>query len=432
MKHKLKGVLCLLLILAVMPLTAGCSEEPTPYETNNAENYTLSIKFDGNGGTFTTNDTSVIMDSYNPAQLPVGASGKAELPLLSPDDPRRGEEDSFTAVRNGYFLAGWYTQKGDDSYSGRWDFDSDRLEVDPVKTYSAETPVLTLYAAWIPLFSMEFVDLTTGQTMGDYRYDPTAVTVEMPKWDEETGKLNLFKLPEKKGYTLAKAYYDAEKTLPIETDTIVHTGTIDYETGTASNSAMKVYLEWNEGVWYHIYSAKAFLAVNDPSAKRVLCADLDFTDHVWTSTHGFFSGEIYGNGHAMKNITVIQSDGNKLNTGLFGSIMEGAKLSDITFENLTLTVQGGIRKADSAIGLLAGTVESGALLENVSLVNSTLLISSESYFGVDNYAIGLVCGIGDDTGVTLINVTCGATGENPDSLTVTADGNTVTVTHSEE
>ena len=97
MKLKTKGILILLLLLTVL-LVTGCAEEPTPYEVNDAEHFTVSVKYDANGGTFTTN-TAVIVDSYDAA-----ATG-GKIALLSPDNALR-RNDAFTAVNNGYFLAG--------------------------------------------------------------------------------------------------------------------------------------------------------------------------------------------------------------------------------------------------------------------------------------------------------------------------------------
>ena len=125
MKLKNKGILLFILLLTAL-LVTGCAQEPTPYEVNDAEHFTVSVKYDANGGTFTTN-TAVIVDSYDAA-----ATG-GKIALLSPDNALR-RNDAFTAVNNGYFLAGWYrecTRQADGTcvYAGRWDFEKDLLEV---------------------------------------------------------------------------------------------------------------------------------------------------------------------------------------------------------------------------------------------------------------------------------------------------------------
>lgn len=102
MKLKTKTLLVVLL-LGIMILTAGCAPEVSPYEVNDSQGYNVSIVYDANGGTFTTN-TSIITDSYNVSEVPV-KDGKAQIALISPDNPVRGN-DAFEAVNSGYFLAG--------------------------------------------------------------------------------------------------------------------------------------------------------------------------------------------------------------------------------------------------------------------------------------------------------------------------------------
>ena len=44
-----------------------------------------------------------------------------------------------------------------------------------------------------------------------------------------------------------------------------------------------------------------------------------------------------------------------------------------------------------------------------------------------DYVIGLVCGMGDPTAVEKSQITCKAVGEDPASVKITVDGNTVTL-----
>ena len=432
MKLKTKGILILVLMLAVSLLASGCSQEPTPYELNDAENFTVSVRYDANGGTFTTN-TSIIVDSYDPAQAPVGSNGMAQIALLSPDAEAR-RNDAFAAVNNGYFLAGWYRERTEQAdgtyvYSGKWDFESDRLEVDPAGEYASAEPVLTLYAAWVPMFSIEFRDLESGETLSTLTYDPTVgADLTVPALNEETGAVEMHKFPARSGYTFNGAYYDAEGTIPVDTEQVVHTGTVDYATGTAEDSAMTLYIDWTEGEWYHIYNVEQFLDNASVSGNYVLHADLDFTDEIWPTSlmYGNFSGSIQGNGHTMRNIQVTQTNNSKVNAGLFGNLTETASLTDLTFENVTFTIQSGTRVVGTSYGLLAGTLSASAELENVTIAGSTLQIDSSCYFGVDEYVIGLVCGMGDASGVTA-DVDCQVVGDAPERIVATVEGNEVTL-----
>ena len=85
MKLRIKTVLLTLLALGSVCLFTACGSEKTPYDINNEENYTVSVKFDANGGVFTTN-TSVIVDSYNVSAMNADEDGYVEIPLLTPDD----------------------------------------------------------------------------------------------------------------------------------------------------------------------------------------------------------------------------------------------------------------------------------------------------------------------------------------------------------
>ncbi len=425
MNHKLKKFLigCLLLTVFVF---AGCEEQQTPYEINDLEGYSVSVMFDANGGIFTTN-TSVIVDSYNLADLNGG-----KIALIAPDNGARGN-DAFAPVNNGYFLAGWYTERTETengyTYSGRWDFEQDVLEVDTTASYAANEPVLTLYAAWVPLFQVDFKDVASGEVLGSYTYDPTAgAQLSVPQWDEETGAIEMYKFPARSGYTFEAAYYDENAAEPITTDTLVHSGKVDYETGTAVDNVMTVYTSWMEGEWYHIYNAEQFLDNASVGGSYVIHADLDFSGEIWPTSlmYGNFSGTILGNGHTFSNIEITQTNNSKANAGLFGRLAETAVISDLNLKNVTFTIKSGTRVAGTSYGLFAGSIADTADITNVQIENGLLQVDAGCYFGVDDYVIGLVCGMGNANLVDYSGITCAVVGEDADFLLIT-DGNEVTL-----
>ena len=426
------------MLLATVFCAAACGSESTPYDDNNAAGYTVSIRYDANGGFFATS-TTVIMDSYNISGMNAGSNGMVSLGLLAPEDSRRGSSDTFTATKQGYFLAGWYTERIETTdsqgntvytYGNPWDFSSDVLEVDPNQTYTASEPVLTLYAAWVPMFEIHFVSLGTEEVVGTYTFNPlTTGDIKVPQWDEKTGSVEMYRFSQKKGYTFNGAYYDAEGKQPI-TDVVHHTGVI-LENGTAEGHIMQVYVDWLEGNWYHIYTAEQLRKNADPAGHYILEADLDFTDENWPSIFatGSFSGSIQGNGHTIKNVTFKQTKMDAENTGLFGTLQSGCKIENVVFENITFTIEKGFNRAAN-YGLLAGSIYEGATLTGVQIKGSTLLINSSARFASNDYAIGLVCGAGKASLVTGAEITVAMTGKNPEKYTVTvdADGNTVVVT----
>ncbi len=429
MKHKI--ILLCLLLVAVTVLAAGCGEK-NPYDVNNKMNYNVSIRFDAGEGIFTTN-TKVIVDSYNISQMKKNGEGQVEIPLLAPDDARR-ESDKLKATCNGHFLVGWYAKRTETkdaagnvtyTYSEPWDFENDRLKADPKNTYDAHTPVLTLYAAWLPLYEIEFVDRSSGSTMGTYSFDPKgaedATKVQLPAWDLETGSMNMYQFPKKEGFTFKNAYYDAEGAKPVDSEFLTHPGTWDLETATAKDSKLRIYIDWTEGQWFRISTADQFIKNFSLNGNYEILSDLDFTGKIWPTAlmYGSFAGTVNGNGHTFSNIELTQTDNAKVNAGMFGNLTEKAVIRDVQFNNVTFTVKKGARVAAAFYGLLAGSITEGATLQNVTVTSSQILIDSSCLFA-DDYAIGLICGMGE-SGIDHTGISCSATGSNPEKLLVTSD-----------
>ena len=432
MNQKIKATLLALLVLLALTALTGCGQEQSPYERNTMDGYSVSVRYDANGGFFTTN-TSVIVDSYDFSQLPDDGSGNAQVALLAPEDSRRGN-DAFTAINSGHFLAGWYTERTDNgdgtyTYSGKWDFENDRLSVPAGEGYSAEEPVLTLYAAWVPLFEIQFYDLDSGEYLANYTFDPNNTEeILVPAWDEESGAIEMYRFPERSGYTYSGAYYDAEGAQAVETAALSHPGIVDYETGTAVDHSMKLYVAWDEGEWYHIYNVEQFLDNASVNGSYVIHADLDFEGEIWPTSlmYGNFSGTIEGNGHTFKNITLEQTNNSKVNAGLFGRLAEGSSITNLHLENVTFTIKSGTRVAGTCYGLFAGSISGETAIENVTITNGILQIDSGCYFGVDDYSIGLLCGMGS-AAIDTSGISARAAGDNAELVGISVLDDVVTV-----
>ncbi|MBQ8769228.1 MAG: hypothetical protein IJZ15_06265 [Oscillospiraceae bacterium] len=436
MKLNKKAILLVLLIVAVLLVAAGCAATQNPYRANDTEGYNVSIKFDANGGFFTTN-TAVIVDSYNLSDLPKDSNGDAQIALLSPDDSRRGKE-AFTAVKNGYFLAGWYTQRDGEgenvTYANKWDFENSTYTVKADGNYSASEPVLTLYAAWVPLLEIEIYDLNSGAMINTTTFSPLETDLEhiqLPSWDEKTGSVLMGKFPKHDGYTWGDVYLDAEGTQKVESAEIAHPGKVNLDNATVENQKMKLYVDYMEGEWFHITSAKQLASNASVSGNYILDADLDFTDQIWPTAlmHGNFTGTIVGNGHIISNVAITQTNNSKVNTGLFGQLTEKASISNVSFENTTLTIEGGTRVTGASFGLLAGTASNNAQLENVA-ISGKVQIAADAYFGTDDYVIGLLCGTGKPA-IDAAGITCEIVGENTQGITLTVENGKVVLTAAE-
>ena len=431
-----KAILAAGMLLVTMLFVSGCAPKQTPYEINDQQNYNISVKYDANGGLFTDN-TTVIVDSYNASDLTANDQGQVEIALLPPSDPGRGT-DAFTARKNGYFLAGWYAEREetvDDAgnisytYGGKWDFENDLLKLDANGEYTASQPELTLYAAWIPLFEIELYALDTAEPVSTMTFDPTLTDeILVPAWDEATGTVKMNGFPSRDGYTFNGAFYDEQGTEGVTTETIAHPGVIDEATGTASQTSMKLYVDYLEGEWYHIYNAAQFAENASLKGNYILHADLDFAEEIWPTSlmYGNFTGTIEGNGHTIKNVSAVQTNNSKVNAGLFGNLTESARISNVTFENASFTIEKGSRVTGASFGLFAGTISEAAALENVNLSYCALMIDSGCYFTSDDYSIGLICGMGSSDKLSSEGIRCEAVGDDKASMTIMVSGNTVT------
>ena len=436
MKNFKRLFLCLTLV-AIGLLTAACGAKETPYEVNNTEHYTVSVKFDANGGYFHTN-TTVIMDSYNPSQLPKDEGGNAYIALIPPTDEAR--TDKFNVLRNGYFLVGWYQERTvttDENgveqytYSGKWDFEKDTVSVDLAGKYSAENPVLTLYAAWLPIFEIEYYSLDSGELLSSVKYNPTeADVITLPVWDKETGTLNLNSVPAREGFTYKAMYLDAERSLPVTTETLQHTAAINYENATAENTTMKLYVDWDKGNWYQIYTAQQLMNNASLDGCYKIMADLDFTDAYWPAVFSeqdmtqAFNGQIIGNRHTISNVVLERMNADR--GGLFGTLGAAAKIEGLTFDRVEYILGGYVRMPGSAYGVVCGNADEGVTITDVQVTNSVLKIDTEIMIDTDDYGIGLVCGRGAIP-VDFAGVTCEKTGETPDKIVINVTDNTVSV-----
>ena len=419
------------MLLAIAFLFCACGEEQNQYDVNDEAGYNVSVRFDANGGEFTTN-CSVIVDAFNISDMATNANGKVELALLAPDNSIRGSTNTYTVAKNGYFLAGWYATRTETTdgegnvtytYADKWDFDTGLLEVDPNGTYSSAEPVMTLYAAWVPMFEINFYALGTEELVGTYSYNPTNVDmIQVPQWNTETGAVDMYKFAKRSGYTFNGAYYDAAGTQQI-LETVEHPGYVDYTTGTAMQSSLNVYVDWLEGEWFHIYNAQQLVDNATRNGCFELCADLDFTDVEWPSlfSYGDFTGTIIGNGHTISNVTIVQTDNARTRFGLFGSLADGAMVEDVIFENVIATIRAGARTSGIAYGLFAGNISTGANLSGVQILSSELQIDSACILTSNDYVFGLICGMGNYSAVETADITAVAVGDNPESVSIQID-----------
>jgi len=249
--RKIKSIVIYVLLFAICIagiafVMTKCSKDTSPYKDYDKQGYSVSIKYDANGGIFTTN-TSVLVDTYNLDTLP-SEDGKKIITLLDPNSPVRGNQ-AYLAAKVGYHLAGWYTERTEltdengevigYTYSGKWDFEASKYAVDPDANYNPARPILTLYAAWVPAFSCEFysVDDSGALTLIDTKeINPVEGSeITLPAFDEEAGAFEI------DGILYDLYYTESCSGTKISGTAISHMGFFNSADATVENPVMKIY-----------------------------------------------------------------------------------------------------------------------------------------------------------------------------------------------
>ncbi len=381
------------------------------FDSYEKEGYTVSVTFDTNGGTFKGSDSSII-DLYNPASI-----GEDGLKLLAPDDARRDKNNVIQVTKPGYFLAGWYTERtsidannpeAGYTYSGKWDFENDRVMIDAGAEYSADNSVLTLYAAWVPYYNFEIY--TRDSNGNSYLLSTvSALSLTIPEWHEGDVSLSMDNFPTRDGYTLdpdSICYLDTMQKVEATADgnKKIITGEWDEATATSLTPTIKLYTEWQEGKIYKIYSVDDLIKNADTEGYYYLYSDLDFSSAEWPATflNGKFNGKIYGNGHKISNVSFESTSRSSLANGLFSSLGDNAYIENVKLENITHTIDLMAVAQDATFGLIAGTSNNGASFENVSVSGKLVFGDNCSALaGSNNFSVKTVIGNGDVTGINV-------------------------------
>lgn len=289
------------------------------------------------------------------------------------------------------------------TYIGRWDFGKDRVraeDLEPEEYRKGKTVMaFRLYAAWAPNFTYDFYREEGGEWVKYASVIKPAASdfIAAPHWEDTAGSLNYEAVPryaiaadEKNGisaqsFTLTGLYADASKTQPyFEEGTtaceakIPHHGTTDLESGTATGTCVKLYTTWKEGNWFRISTAAQLAANAAPDGCYEILADLNCSEISWKFSGYIFTGTFKGNGHTLFNITSRQTDAeiSVPHGGLFGTFSAQAHLEDITFENVTYSIEAGARpkrfvEEQVTFGLFAGAVADGVTDANIDGVKLT-------------------------------------------------------------
>jgi len=333
------------------------------------------------------------------------------------------------------------------TYDGYWDFEKDLLysasegtlgwEEEGELVYSANDGLynLTLYAGWVPNYTFEYYyqnpedeqdwtllktttfnyKATNAENSDTYDWD----TIWLPDWKD--GAMNhsyryanqqLYEFPKIDGYTFSKAYTDPECTQQITESSFTHTGTLDVEKCIALNPVQKIYIVADKGEFYKISKAEQLSANANLSGNYEILADLDFKNGEvrWPASfvHGTFSGAIYstaGQNYKISNVKATASSTVASVGGLFGRINAGARIENVTFENVTLSFDNVLSSKsedeEAFYGLFAGYVEDDATVTSVTVGGEIRLGAVNNW--KNSYDLHLI-GNGNVAGVTKTSV----------------------------
>ena len=396
------------------------------YSDYEKDGYTVKVTFNSNGGTFKGSDSTVV-DLFKAEAL----DGDG-IKLLAPDDERRDKNNPLTVTKAGYFLAGWYRERtlvdpeNPDmgyTYSGMWNFETDRLTEES----------LTLYAAWVPYYSYEiYAKDENGQDV--LVASTSAINLTIPQWKDGDVTLDMDNFPTREGYTLESVDYSYDGITVNEIGgKISITGNWDKATATSKTPTIKLYTTWQEGERYRIYSTEDLIKHADNNGYYEIYADLDFNGLDWPGAFGNnnkFSGKIFGNNHVISNVSINTVSRNIINNGLFSTIDEGAYIENLKFKNITHKINLMSVAPGANYGLLAGSIADGVQFKNVSLGGKILIGDDcEGIAGSNDYTIGLIAGNGKIPEIDYdISVEKANTDNNKFGIEI--DGNTVTLTKS--
>ena len=456
-----------MLLLAVF-MICSC-KDADPSENYDELGYSIKIEFDANGSYFGNSTQLKVSDYYKLEDLMTNENGMRELKIIDPESqirnniaPGNAHELSRGAVK-GYFFAGWYTEKTamkDENgntyyeYGGKWNFETDVLEIDPNKEYTASVPTITLYAAWVKIPTIEIFD--GENSLGKIEISNPANTnnavIKTPYIDLEKGEYNFGVIKtllsdrivtgdDAKVTSFYEGLYLDKELIEKLGETYTHPYEYDEQTATIKNEELKLYVNYDEkdGEWYRIYSAKQLANNAKADGNYEIMADITFDGMTaWPNVfrNNTFTGSIIGNGHTISNVNIESTSGQYF--GMFKSISKDAKIENVSFDGITAKLERAYRNPGGRYAVFAATIEEGFKFEDVSFANVSLKISDSAIVIVTaDYEIGLLCadGYSDDLGVSLDGFTVGVSVSEPASaynLVITVDGNQVGIEFQEK
>ena len=403
MKKVLRKVFAASAVL-VMALTAGifagCKYGVNQEELKKQQGYSCVVTYDANGGTFGSGSTRTyaLVKEKSPTPAPGYGDSRTQatvkLPtrvgyeLIGESKVADGEDANNAAIRSKSWFLAETDENGDLIYEGEgeektvklasekpWDFAKDKVTED-----------ITLVAQWREVLRYVLCMTEVDENGQEVEKEIRAYTVDegdiiADKLYDENDDGDLIARADyirvkAKGYTLLGFYMDKDLTQPLDVN-YQHPGSQD------GVGDVKIYAKYLKGD-YDLISNDNMETLTSVS-KWYLTEDIDLTGQEW-GTLSSFSGEIIGNGFALKNLTV-KSIADKENTqhSIFGT-MNGT-ISNVIFENVTLKITTKMASASNIPGqhsasFLAKALGAKAKLENVTMKDCGIVFANSTAYEI--------------------------------------------------
>lgn len=317
---------------------AGCSQNRLTREDLIDRGYIHHVVFDLQGGK--SGDREVLEQYVQDNSL-----------VLEPGSTTDADD---APVREGYTFNAFYLTP--DGEGEPWDFETDRVTSD-----------ITLYARWNSNYTIT-LHYGVADAEGNYTYDlTTSITVPQTS-SGEAGAVTSVTIS---NYTILGLYQtEADARAGTNPVTISRDNPYTPEGLTAENTTVHMWANTLRGTWRLVSSASQFTEIGRNTNIYMMVDYLDLKGAAVTFPDSY-AGTFRGNGATIANFRVEKARVTGTGTfsyGMFGTLAEDAQISDITFENVTFTADLSNPVAtEYRAGILAGTAEEGATVQNVTI-----------------------------------------------------------------
>lgn len=185
------------------------------------------------------------------------------------------------------------------------------------------------------------------------------------------------------GFSYINLYWDEECKKPVKDNERVQK--IDDETNSV------IYAKYLSGSWTPVRDKSKAAEMLSATGNRnyYVVYDIDCSGTSFSYKTGSFGGVIEGNGYTLSNISIKANVQNGGTASILGRLTATAKVRDLNIENVTIDLSVGI---SMTMYVLVTSVDSGAVLENVTLNTVTLKIKKPDNATIQNIKKNTISG----------------------------------------